>query len=210
MQDPRLCMTASQKHMTRFGLVLGVPALLWCSVAAAAPLDQEACARLKTELLQLELAGARTNMAKGADWAKVNLVADKLLQIKRLIEIDEQILFRCQGKPLVVLPEGVEAEAVPAPAEPGKEGAGPAKAATDMKAAKDPPPPGKAQAKPPAISKVPAPAVKVLPKAAGADKAPPAAAPGATPAKPKPKAKPKVDDAYKPPQASPPASVLKP
>jgi len=199
-------MTASQKHMTRFGLVLGVPALLWCSVAAAAPLDQEACARLKTELLQLELAGARTNMAKGADWAKVNLGADKLLQVKRLIEIDEQLLFRCQGKPLVVLPEGVEAEAVPA--EPGKEGGGPAKAATDMKAAKDPQPPGKAQAKPPAVSKGAAPAVKALPKAAGADKAPPAAAPGAAPAKPKPK--PKVDDAYRPPQASPPASVLKP
>ena len=196
-------------HMTRFGLVLGVPALLWCSVAAAAPLDQEACARLKTELLQLELAGARTNMAKGADWAKVNLAADKLLQVKRLIEIDEQILFRCQGKPLVVLPEGVEADA-PAPAEGGKEGA--AKAATDMKAAKDPQPAGKAQAKPPAVSKGPAPAVKGLPKAAGADKAPPAAAAaaGAAPAKPKPKAKPKTDDAYRPPQASPPASVLKP
>src|SRR5262245_15330642 len=191
-------MTASQKHMTRFGLVLGVPALLWCSVAAAAPLDQEACARLKTELLQLELAGARTNMAKGADWAKVNLGADKLLQVKRLIEIDEQLLFRCQGKPLVVLPEGVEAEAVPADA----------KAATDVKGAKDPQPPGKAQAKPPAVSKGASPAVKALPKAAGADKAPPAAAPGAAPAKPKPK--PKVDDAYRPPQASPPASVLKP
>jgi len=194
-------------HMTRLGLVLGVPALLWCSVAAAAPLDQEACARLKTELLQLELAGARTNMAKGADWAKVNLAADKLLQVKRLIEIDEQILFRCQGKPLVVLPEGVEADA-PAPAEGGKEGA--AKAATDS--AKDPQPAGKAQAKPPAVSKGPAPAVKVLPKAAGADKAAPAAAAaaGAAPAKPKPKAKPKTDDAYRPPQASPPASVLKP
>jgi hypothetical protein len=198
-------MTASRKHMTRFGLVLGVPALLLgCSAAAAATLDQEACARLKTELLQLELAGTRTNIAKGPDWAKVNLDADKLLQIKRLMEVEEQLLFRCQGKPLVVLPEGAEAEAAPAPA--GKDGAGPAKAATPMKATKEPQPPGKAKAMQPAAGKA-APAVKAPPKAAGADKTAPAAAPPAAQPKPKPKVKPKVDDAYRPSPASPAAGA---
>jgi hypothetical protein len=197
-------MTASRKRMTRFGLVLGVPALLLGCSAAAATLDQEACARLKTELLQLELAGTRTNIAKGPDWAKVNLDADKLLQIKRLMEVEEQLLFRCQGKPLVVLPEGVEAEAAPAPA--GKEGAGPAKAATPMKATKELQPPGKAQAKQPAAGKA-APAVKAPPKAAGADKTTPAAAPPAAQPKPKPKVKPKVDDAYRPSPASPAAGA---
>jgi hypothetical protein len=147
-------MTASQKHMTRFGLVLGVQALLISAgAAAAATLDQDACARLKTELLQLELAGTRNNMGKGPDWAKGNLSADKLLQIKRLLDVEEQLLFRCQGKPLVVLPEGVEAEP-PASTDRAKEGAVPTKAG-EVKGAKEPQPPGKAQAKQPA-SKRPA------------------------------------------------------
>jgi hypothetical protein len=202
--------------MTRFGLVLGLQALLLgCGVAAAAPLDQDACARLKTELLQLELAGTRNNMAKGPDWAKVNLGADKLSQIKRLMEVEEQLWFRCQGKPLVVLPEGVDGEAAPAAAERGKEAAGAAKAATDVKAAKEPQPPGKAQATQPAAGKGPGPQpVGKAPaaKAAVPDKAAPGAAAPAAQGKPKPKAKPKVDDAYRPPAAAAPAGpgVAKP
>ena len=199
--------------MTRFGIVLGVQTLMACGGAAAATLDQEACARLKTELMQLELGGTRSSMAKGPEWARVNLPADKLQQIKRLIEIEEQILFRCQGKPLVVLPEGVDGEA-PAVAD-RKEG--PAAAAP----AKEPPkalPPGKAQGPtsgPPfgqGQAKAPAPP---QPKAGGAAAKPAAPAanktgaakavePPITSAQPKskplpaPKAKPKVDDAYKP------------
>ncbi|HEU0158795.1 MAG TPA: hypothetical protein VFR00_05765 [Hyphomicrobiaceae bacterium] len=187
--------------MTRFGLVLGVQAwLLGAGAAAAATLDQEACARLKTELLQLELAGTRNNMGKGPDWAKGNLSADKLLQIKRLLDVEEQLLFRCQGKPLVVLPEGVEAEP-PQPADRAKEGALPTKAG-EAKAAKEPQPPGKAQAKQPA-SKGPAAKAPSAP-AAGAEKAPSAAAAGQP--RPKPKAKAKVDDAYRPPPATTPVS----
>jgi len=190
--------------MTRFGLVLGVQALLLgCGAAAAAPLDQDACARLKTELLQLELAGTRNNMAKGPDWAKVNLGADKLSQIQRLMDVEEQLWFRCQGKPLVVLPEGVDGEA--APAERGKEAPGAAKAATDVKAVKEAQPPGKAQAKPAAPGKPGPQPVGKAPagKAAVPDKAAPGAA--APQGKPKPKAKPKVDDAYRPPAAASPA-----
>jgi hypothetical protein len=201
-------MSAFWKHMTRFGLVLGVQALLLgCGVAVAAPLDQDACARFKTELLQLELAGTRNDMAKGPEWAKVNLSADKLSQIKRLMEVEEQLLFRCQGKPLVVLPEGVDGEAAPAPAaaERGKEAAGAAKAPAIGKAAKETQPPGKAQAKQPAASKGPGPAPgskAPAAKTAIPDKTAPAAPPAAQ-AKPKPKAKPKVDDAYRPPPALP-------
>jgi len=193
--------------MTRLGRVLGAQVLLLacCGAAAAAALDQEACARLKTELLQLELAGARTSMAKGPEWAKANLGADKLQQIKRLLEVDEQILFRCQGKPLVVLPEGVDAEAAPAPAERGKDGAAAKPAAESKGATKDPAsPPSKAKAAAPAGAKAPGAPAKAPPaKAAGAAKAP-AEPPAATPPpKPKPKPKPKVDDAYRPAPAQP-------
>ena len=43
-------------------------------------------------------------MGKGPEWAKVNLAPEKLEQIRRLIELDEQLLFRCGGRPLVVIP----------------------------------------------------------------------------------------------------------
>jgi len=216
--------------MIRLGLVLGAQVLLlaWVSVAIAATLDQEACVRLKTELLQLELAGTRTSMAKGPDWAKANLGADKLQQIKRLLEVEEQILFRCQGKPLVVLPEGVDAEAAPAPAERGKDGAAAAKPATESKGqSKDPQPAAKAPAK----AAAPAAAAKAAgaPAKAPPGKAPPgkAAAPAkaatepaatAAPPKPKPKPKPnpmpmpkpKVDDAYRPAPTEPAPATGKP
>ena len=57
-------------------------------------------------------------MAKGAGWAKANLAPDKLQEVRRLIEVDEQLLFRCQGKPLVLLPSSVDADPV---APPGRE-----------------------------------------------------------------------------------------
>src|SRR5262249_48633903 len=60
--------------MTRFGIVLGAAAVLaWAAPALAATLDQEACAKLKAELSQLELTGARGTLAKGPEWAKANL-----------------------------------------------------------------------------------------------------------------------------------------
>jgi hypothetical protein len=198
--------------MIRLGLVLGAQVLLlaWVSVAIAATLDQEACARLKTELLQLELAGTRTSMAKGPDWAKANLGADKLQQIKRLLEVEEQILFRCQGKPLVVLPEGVDAEAAPAPAERGKDGAAAAKPAPESKGqAKDP----AAKAAAPAAAKAAGAPAKAPPgKAAAPAKAATEPAATAAPPKPKPKPKPKpnVDDAYRPAPAQPAPTTGKP
>ena len=191
--------------MTRLGRVLGAQVLLlaWCGPAVAAALDQDACARLKTELLQLELAGTRTSMAKGPDWAKANLAADKLQQIKRLMEVEEQILFRCQGKPLVVLPEGVDGEAAAVPAERGKDGAAAKPAGESKGAGKDAAPPAaKAKAAAPAAAKAAGAGAKAP---AGTAKAAPEAA--TTPApKPKPKPKPKVDDAYRPAPAAPAAT----
>src|SRR5262245_38116503 len=207
-------MTLLWPRITGIGALLG--ALSWAlGGAAAAALDQEACARLKTELLQLELAGVRVSMAKGPDWAKANLATDKLDQIRRLLEVEAQILFRCQGKPLVVLPEGVDAEPVP----PERKEAGTPPPAADGKAApkqvKQPAakPPAKAAVPPAASAAAPAaakagPAAATAPTAkAGAAKAPePAPAP---PAKPKPAVKAKADDAYKPAPASDPFAANK-
>lgn len=163
----------------RLGLSV-IALLLQIGAVAAASLDKETCDKLKGEQSQLESTGARGNMVKGPDWAKANLAADKLGEIKRLIEVEELLLFRCQGRPLVVLPAELELD----PA---------AKAGDTKEGGKEPP---AKDAKAPGAEKKAAPAAK---KAA----APPAKATkeGSPPAAKAAKAKPKVDDAYQPPGA---------
>ena len=122
--------------MTRSGITLFAAALLLQMPAArTAPLDKDGCAKLKVEQGQLEHAGTRGNMGKGPQWAKTNLEPDKLDQIRRLLEVDEQLLFRCQGKPLVNLPKDLT-DPDPAAREPGTDGAKTGKAAKAPKVPK--------------------------------------------------------------------------
>lgn len=118
--------------MTRFGFSLVIAAVVvHAPAASAAQLDKDSCAKLKAEQTQLEQGGARGSMVRGPEWAKSNLAPDKLENVRRLIEVDEQLLFRCGGKPLVLLPGD------PDPAETPKG------------------PPAKAVKPPPAVKKVP-------------------------------------------------------
>jgi hypothetical protein len=200
--------------MMRAGLTFALTAMLLQAVGAqAATLDKDTCSRLEVEQTALEKGGARATLAKGAAWAKDNLPLDKLQEVRRLIEVDEQILFRCQGKPLVLLPSSVDADPVQSTDDPpdGEKPADDAAATPKAAPAKD--------------AKTPAPkAAAVTPGKAGteapAKKAPPAAPKTTVPVQPKPKdsavktetttaaAKPKpapkkVDDAYKPPKPEP-------
>ncbi len=149
------------------------------SVAPAAPLDQQTCDQLKREVVQLEGLGARDNLGKGAVWGKANLRSQQLEQVKKLIEMDEAIAFRCP---------------IPKPEPPV------APVVTKVKGKA----PAKAAAKPPATASAPAaaqakPKPRPKPKAAAAttDGGSGAAAPRQQ-AKPKPPA-PKRTDAYSPP-----------
>jgi len=183
--------------MTRAAIALVAGALLVPTLTLrAAPLDKDECTKLKTEQSQLEQAGTRGGMGRGPEWAKANLAPEKLQQIRRLIEVDEQILFRCQGRPLVNLRETDPQ----LPAE-GKE----ASKRPVAKAAKTPDA-EKAQKKAPAAVKkaatppVDATKAPVAKKAAPIPPAPSAKeGEAAKAAKAKPKAK--VDDAYRPPAA---------
>jgi hypothetical protein len=79
--------------------------LHWLSVVAAllilaragvsAPLEPEACAKLKDEEAELARKGAKTNLAKGPEWAKTNLTQTGIDDVRRLIEVEEQVQFRC-------------------------------------------------------------------------------------------------------------------
>ena len=103
--------------MMRRGLFLLAAALLLATAARSSPLGKDGCAQLKVEQGELERSGTRASMSKGPQWAKSNLEPARLEQIKRLLEIDEQLLFRCGGRPLVNLPKDPDPD--PAAREPG-------------------------------------------------------------------------------------------
>jgi hypothetical protein len=200
-------------------LALGIAAgLAVMSDVRATPLDPDACAKLKVEREGLEQAGVRGNMAKGPQWAKANLASDKLEQIRRLIDLEGQLLFRCSGQRLVELPASVEAD--PAAATPPDDGAEDKDATPKADAAPDAG--KKAPAKAPAGKASPAKAKtedKAKQEDAAKTKAPQKKAPakraaektGADGGEPLPKAaaakhkaKAKAEDAYKaPPPADP-------
>jgi hypothetical protein len=161
-------------------LVSGVPAL------RAAPLEAAQCDQLKSEQDKLETQGVRKDYERGAQWGKTNLPAAKLEQVKRLISLDEQILFRCANpKPNVQLKE----DTTPPDDQPPDEAVAAKKPAEKRKR-------GQAAAAAPAVAP-PVPAAAAAPSVAepaAAQPAPPAA--GAK--QQRAKARPKADDAFKP------------
>lgn len=79
-------------------------------------LDKRTCQTLKVELAGMLALGVKDDMERGAAWAKANLSPEKLQKVRRLIEVEEQLEFRC----------GLTRQRVVAvaPAEgPGKKGA---------------------------------------------------------------------------------------
>ena len=100
--------------MQRSRLAFFYLAIGGCVVAtnvAARPLDIESCDRLLQQEATLEQAGVRGYLQKGPAWAKANLSADRIEQVRQLIEVEESIAFRCRNpKPLP--PESVNAQPV--------------------------------------------------------------------------------------------------
>jgi hypothetical protein len=58
-------------------------------------LDKDSCKKLRNEVAYVVNAGAREDMEQGPDWAVANLTRERLQKIKRLIELEEQLEFRC-------------------------------------------------------------------------------------------------------------------
>lgn len=79
---------------------LSVPWILAALIAVPAaalgsPLAPEDCKTLKSEYDTLVEAGAKSDMAKGADWARTHLKQPQLDRIARLISVEEKLSFRC-------------------------------------------------------------------------------------------------------------------
>ena len=94
--------------------------------ALGEPLDKAACDALRAEQAGLVTAGLKSDLEKGAEWAKSNLQPDRLKQIQHYIEVEEGLAFRCrvilapvrrkiQAKPGEPKPEEAEAGAADPP-----------------------------------------------------------------------------------------------
>lgn len=83
-------------------------------VAVADMLDEPACNALKSEQQRLAADGLKTDMLRGPEWAKTNLSAARFEQIKHLIDVEEQIAFRCPLPPAPKIQQADPAAATPA------------------------------------------------------------------------------------------------
>lgn len=86
----------------------------------AEPLPQETCEALDRERDLLEGGGAGANIARGAEWGKSNLTPEQVQYVLRLIEVREQIGFRCRTfavvrEPGPPAPPATAPDTVPAP-----------------------------------------------------------------------------------------------
>lgn len=196
--------------------------------ATSAQLDAPACEQLQARLDTLRGEGAAADMARGPEWARANLPPDRLQRIGALLEVEEQLNFRCGfAKARINLPTTIEGgeEEIPGPGETPTEGKKvvlPQKAPPAPKrpavAATGPP---KAPASKPSAAKTPvkkqtavqpeeskAPAKKAASAAKANERATKPATAGTEPTKgpAKKKQQPKADDAYRPPPRRPQAT----
>jgi hypothetical protein len=99
--------------------------LLSCpAVAHGTPLDKEACGKLALEKQGLNALNVGKLMEKGPEWAAANLSLGDLSLIRRLIEVEEQIKFRCLPVSALIKLEGLTAEDDDIATEPDKPAAG--------------------------------------------------------------------------------------
>lgn len=184
------------------GGLAGAAVLVWLGTGPglAEPLAKEACEALKGEHAGLVQAGLPDVLTKGPEWGRDNLDKARLAQVRRYIELEELLGFRCGlARARLTLP--VAEEDVPSvpPAEKGETKDKPV--AAPKPGHKPVPKSGRIPGQKPAAKPVVKDAAVAPPKAPAAatakPKPPPKAAvrPDAKPAK----AKSKSDDAYRPP-----------
>ena len=115
------------------------------AVAFATKLDNAACAALADERNAITATGVKADMERGPEWAKANMPPERLQSALRLLEVEDQLEFRCgrRGKP--AKPEQTAAPATPPAPTSGTQPAAVKNSAQDSaqdstKAAEQPPP----------------------------------------------------------------------
>ncbi len=94
----------------RFILVLlaGVWVIAAPSMAGQAKHDKDTCVQFHTEQAKFIESGILADLARGADWGKANLSAERLREVELYITLDEQIKFACREATLTPEMEHVE------------------------------------------------------------------------------------------------------
>lgn len=75
--------------------------ILWLGFAVlsapafALPMTPEECDRARVEQSSLDKSGVNTDISRGAAWGRENLSQQRLGDVKRWLELEEQIQFRC-------------------------------------------------------------------------------------------------------------------
>jgi hypothetical protein len=90
-----------RRRTLEFLAVLGA-GMAVASGLSAEPLEKEACERLQSEKQTLIVLGVDKEFSKGPEWAKANLAQSELNLLKRYIDLEEQLKFRC-GLAMVTL-----------------------------------------------------------------------------------------------------------
>jgi hypothetical protein len=172
--------------------------------AAAVPLEPTACEELRGKLETLRSDGAAADMARGPDWARANLAPERLQRIGTLLEVEEQLNFRCGiAKARITLPTTIEGgeEEIPGPGEATVEGTQ-RTIHLPYRAPPAPKQPATASAPDTKAAATPKGAVEKAPRPRNArEKAAPPAAEAPEPRKKVParKKQPQADGAYRPP-----------
>jgi hypothetical protein len=78
-------------------LVLASAPLLRSGGAVAEPLDKESCAGLQSKRTRLLNRDMQTALDQGPDWVKTHLNEEEIERVRRFLNIEEQIEFRCRG-----------------------------------------------------------------------------------------------------------------
>lgn len=61
----------------------------------AEKLDKSACKHLRIDLADMLASGIEKDMERGSEWAKANLAPAQLADIKRFLQLQDQLEFRC-------------------------------------------------------------------------------------------------------------------
>ncbi len=154
-------------------------AVVWAPSVWAASLDKSACNDLNQEFAGMLATGLRGDMERGPQWAKDNLGPEKLQDMRHLIELEEQLEFRCgvgHARIVTKTPAAPEKkiESKMAPSEPQKE-------PQPIKASEKVPPALKPTLASTSTEKLPPPPLKPTLASTTTDKVPPVAPTSAAP-----------------------------
>lgn len=176
----------SRGGRTLRSLVTAAVAVAVPCAAAGAKLDKSACADLANEMAVITETGVKGDMERGPEWAMANLPVERLQSIRRLLEIEDQIEFRCGGRNAVARQMDKDKKAkdrAPPAQAPGQQHAIEQRPAPGAPTAAGPAPTTEKRASPPALvvvkPPVAVPSTAAAPAAAspGSNAPPPAVAP---------------------------------